>query len=198
MIIKNNKDLIKSAAESWDFLLSKKLTKKIILPQSPRIMISISNKINASNPLAKLKSQAMVFDDQNSINWLINSDAFVAIVPYSLCSKYFQIDSRLSVVFPNAGVPLMWHFILRRSNINNQLFFRWISSLENKINSEKLARQGWYLPFKNNFSEKQYNPNLSKIPGPSQRCWNNSWSLPPLKKSQINNLKSYWKQSLIP
>ena len=44
IIIKNNKDLINSARQSWDFLLSSKLTKKIIFPESPRILISIAEK----------------------------------------------------------------------------------------------------------------------------------------------------------
>ena len=98
-----------------------KLTKKIILPESPRIIISIAEKIQSSNSLAKLKSQAMLFDDQNSLNWLINSDACIAIVPFSLCSKYLKMDSRLSVVFPNQGVPLMWHFILSKSDSNYEI-----------------------------------------------------------------------------
>ena len=118
IIIKNNKDLINSARRSWDFLLSNKLTGKIIFPQSPRIILSIAKKINQSNSLKKIKSQAMIFDDKNMLNWLINSDACVAIVPYSLCSKYLKIDTRLSLVFPSQGVPLMWHFLLSRSNLN--------------------------------------------------------------------------------
>ena len=48
IIIKNNKELINSARTSWDFLLSKKLAGKIIFPQSPRIILSISQKINSS------------------------------------------------------------------------------------------------------------------------------------------------------
>ena len=90
IVIKNNKELINLARNSWDFLLSKKLTGKIIFPQSPRIIMSIAKKINSSNSLKKLKDQAMVFDDKNMLNWLINSDACVAIVPYSLCSKYLK------------------------------------------------------------------------------------------------------------
>ena len=75
IIIKNNKELVNSARISWDFLLSKKLTGKIIFPQSPRIIFSISERINSSDSLKKLKSQAMFFDDKNMLNWLINSDA---------------------------------------------------------------------------------------------------------------------------
>ena len=198
VIIKNNKDLINSAKQSWDFLLSADLTKKIIFPQSPRIMISIANKINSSNSLSKLRSQAMLFDDQNSINWLMDSNASVAIVPYSICSKYLKIDSRLSIVFPDSGVPLMWHFILKRSNINNDFFISWIKSLASEINAEKLAKQGWYLPFKNFISQKKYNPKISKIPGPSQKCWENSWSFPSLTKKQKIYLEQSWNQSLTP
>ena len=54
VIIKNNKDLVYSANHSWDFLLSKKLTGKIIFPQSPRIIISIAKKISGKNSLGKL------------------------------------------------------------------------------------------------------------------------------------------------
>jgi len=92
IIIKNNKELINSARTSRDFLLSKKLSGKIIFPQSPRIILSIAQKISSSNSLKKLKSQALLFDDKNMLNWLINSDAIVAIVPYSLCSKNLKID----------------------------------------------------------------------------------------------------------
>ena len=101
IIIKNNKELINSARISWDFLLSKRLKGKIIFPQSPRIILSIAEKIHSSNSLKKLKSQALLFDDKNMLNWLINSDACVAIAPYSLCSKYLKIDPRLSLVFPS-------------------------------------------------------------------------------------------------
>ena len=84
---------------------------KIIFPQSPRILISISKKISVKNSLSKLKDQAMLFEDKNSINWLINSHASVAIIPFSLCEKYLRVDSRLSIVFPNKGVPLMLSLI---------------------------------------------------------------------------------------
>jgi len=198
IIIKNNKQLINSARTSWDFLLSKKLTGKIIFPQSPRIIFSIAKKINSSNSLKKLKNQAMLFDDKNMLNWLINSDACVAIVPYSLCSKYLKIDPRLSLVFPSQGVPLMWHFILSRSNLNKAILIKWIKSLENKLIVDKLVSQGWYLPFKNDYLQSKYKSEMLPISGPSQKCWNNSWSFPVLTNKQKINLKNFWNQSLTP
>jgi len=198
IIIKNNKELINSARTSWEFLLSKKLTGKIIFPQSPRIILSIAEKINSSNSLNKLKSQAMLFDDKNMLNWLINSDACVAIVPYIFCSKYLKIDPRLSLVFPSEGVPLMWHFLLSRSNLNNSLLIEWIKSLENKSIVDKLASQGWYLPFKSDYLQSKYKSQMFPISGPSQKCWENSWSFPVLTNEQKINLTNSWNESLTP
>lgn len=198
IIIKNNKHLIKSASQSWDFLLSEKLNKKIIFPKSPRLIKSIAEKINTSQSLAKINDQAMVFDDQNSLNWLINSDACVAIVPYSLCSKYLKIDSRLSIVFPDQGVPLVWYFVLSRSTLNNEILFEWIKSLEVKSTVSQLSKHGWYLPFNNYYSQSQYKSKISEISGPSQQCWAKSWSLPPLTTSQKLNFEKAWNDDLTP
>jgi len=198
IIIKNNKDLINLARTSWDFLLSKKLTGKIVFPQSPRIILSIAQKINSSNSLKKLKSQAMLFDDKNMLNWLINSDACVAIVPYSLCSKYLKIDPRLSLVFPSQGVPLMWHFLLSRSNLNNAILIKWIKSLENKSTVDKLVSQGWYLPFNSDYLQSKYKAEIFPISGPSEKCWENSWSFPLLSNEQKINLKNLWYESSTP
>ncbi|MBO8216769.1 hypothetical protein [Prochlorococcus marinus] len=198
IIIKNNKEFINSARTSWDFLLSKKLTGKIIFPQSPRIILSIAQKINSSNSLKKLKSQAMLFDDKNMLNWLINTDASVAIVPYSLCSKYLKIDPRLSLVFPSQGVPLMWHFILSRSNLNSAILIKWIKSLENKSIIDKLVSQGWYLPFNNDYLQSKYKAETFPISGPSEQCWGNSWSFPVLTNEQKINFKNFWNESLTP
>ncbi len=198
IIIKNNKELINSARTSWDFLLSKKLTGKIIFPQSPRIILSIAQKINSSNSLKKLKNQAMLFDDKNMLNWLINSDASVAIVPYSFCSKYLKIDPRLSLVFPSQGVPLMWHFLLSRSNLNNAILIKWIRTLENKSIVDKLVSQGWYLPFNSDYLQSKYKSELFPISGPSEQCWENSWSFPVLSNEQIINFRNFWNESLTP
>ena len=198
IIIKNNKDLIYSAKQSWDFLLSEKLNKKIIFPKSPRILLSIAEKLNASNALSKLKRQAMLFDDQNNLNWLINSDACVAILPYSLCSKYLKIDSRLSLVFPKQGVPLMWHFVLSRSNQKNAILIDWVEALESKSIGDKLLSQGWYLPFKKADSQRVHISKNSETSGPSQECWDNSWSFPILTNLQKINYEDYWNQALTP
>ena len=196
VIIKNNKDLIHDASKSWDFLLAEKLKGKIIFPQSPRIIISIAKKISVKNSLNKLKEQAMFFEDKNSINWLINSHASVAIIPFSLCERYLRFDSRLSIVFPNKGVPLMWNFLLSKSEINNRIIIDWIKSLGKRSTIDELANQGWYLPFKNEYSQSKFNikPTYNND-GPSKKCWENSWSFPPLNNHQKLKLENLWNQS---
>jgi len=198
IIIKNNKELINAATTSWDFLLSKSLMGKIIFPKSPRIILSIAKKINSSNSLKKLKSQAMLFDDKNMLNWLINTDACVAILPYSLCSKYLKIDPRLSLVFPSQGVPLMWHFLLSKSNQNNSILIKWIKTLENKSIVDKLASQGWFLPLDSDYIQSKYKSQTFPTSGPSKKCWDNSWSFPVLTNEQKINLKNVWDESLAP
>ena len=201
VLIKNNKDLINSANESWDFLLSKNLTGKVIFPQSPRIVMSIAKTIDGNNSLGRLKNQAMMYEDQNSLNWLINSEDSLAIVPFSLCYKYPKIDSRISIVFPKQGVPLMWNFMLTQSKNNKEILIEWINTLEKNRTMEKLSNQGWYLPFKKYYTQRKFNqPNKSKIDsfGPSKECWDNSWSFPDLTNLQKTNLKNYWNESLIP
>jgi spermidine/putrescine-binding protein len=160
--------------------------------------LSIAQKINSSNSFKKLKSQAMLFDDKNMLNWLINSDACVAIVPYSLCSKYLKIDPRLSLVFPSQGVPLMWHFLLSRSNLNSAILIQWIKSLENKSIVDKLVSQGWYLPFNSDYLQSKYKSVMFPTSGPSEKCWQNSWSFPVLTNEQKINLENIWNESLSP
>ena len=198
IIIKNNKELISSARNTWDFLLLKKLKGKIIFPESPRILMSIAEKINTSNSLKKLKSQAMLFDDANMLNWLINSDACVAIVPFSLCSKYLKVDPRLSLAFPSQGVPLMWHFLLSRSDLNSAKLTDWIKSFEKKSVVDKLVSQGWYLPFNSDYLQSKYKSELLPISGPSQKCWDNSWSFPVLTNEEKIKLENSWNDSLTP
>jgi len=200
VIIKNNKDLIISARNSWEFLLSKKLAGKIILPKSPRIIMSIAKKIDDKNSLGKLRKQTMFYTDKNALNWLINSPACVAILPYSICLKYLKIDSRLSIVFPEKGVPLMWNFLINKSKLNDEILVDWINSLEKKISIDKLANAGWYLPFKNEYSQSKYNPKISKngLLGPSKICWQNSWSFPSLDSQEKIKLEKFWSESLTP
>ena len=161
--------------------------------------MSIAKQISSKNSLRKLKGQGMFFDDQNAMNWLITSQASVAIIPYYLIKKFLKIDSRLSAVFPNKGVPLIWNFLLSKSKKNNQILIYWINSLEKRATIDKLANQGWFSPFNSKYSQKKYNTySRNNNYGPSEICWKNSWSLSPLDNAEKLNLENLWNQSLTP
>ena len=92
----------------------------------------------------------------------------------------------------------MWHFLLSRSNLNNAILIKWIKSLENKSIIDKLVSQGWYLPFNSNYLQSKYKSDTFRISGPSEECWENSWSFPVLTNEQKIKLKNSWNESLIP
>ncbi len=195
VVIKNNKDLKIGSDQAWDFLLSQSLKNKIILPESPRVLISIAKRMNTENSLKKLLSQAFSFDDKNALNWLINSDINIAIMPYSLCYEAIKIDSRLSFIFPDYGVPLIWSFMLTRSELHCDKIVDWINSLDNEFVINRLRREGFYLPFEFELSKNDYEGEIliSKINTlPSKKCWQNSWSLPSLTEIEKKELETFW------
>ena len=63
---------------------------------------------------------------------------------------------------------------------------------------DKLVSQGWYLPFNSDYSQSKYKTEMLASRGPSQKCWDNSWSFPVLTNKQKINLKNFWNESLTP
>jgi len=196
VIIKNNEFYKITNNSSWDFLLSKDLIGKMILPNSPRILISIAERITNKNAIKAIINQGNIYDDKNAIDRLINTDAVLAILPLTICKKYLKIDSRLSIVFPNQGVPLMWNFLMFNNNFNQTLLLNWIDSLLDRELINKLIKDGLYLPFDNEYIQSKYK-DMSKserfLNRPSEECWRNSWSFRNLKESEKAELQKIWK-----
>ena len=201
VIVKNNELFKITNRSNWDFLLSKDFIGKIILPNSPRILFSIAEKINDKNAIKAILNQDNIYDDINAIDWLINTDAVLAILPLTICKKYLKIDSRLSIIFPNQGVPLMWNFLLLNHNFNQTLLLNWIDKLLERNSLNKLVKDGLYLPFNNEFIQSNYKYTSKSgrlLNRPSEECWKNSWSFNSLKDSEKVELEKVWKESLAP
>ena len=201
VIIKNNERYKITNKSNWDFLLSKDLIGKMILPNSPRILISIAERINNKNAMKAIFNQGNIYDDINAIDWLINTDAVLAILPLTICEKYLKIDSRLSIVFPNQGVPLMWNFLLINNNFNQALLLNWIDKLIDRNSINKLIKDGLYLPFNNEYIQSKYkysSKSARLLNRPSEECWRNSWSFNSLKESEKVEFEKIWKDLLAP
>ena len=201
VIIKNNERYKITNKNNWDFLLSKDLIGKMILPNSPRILISIAERINNKNAMKAIFNKGNIYDDINAIDWLINTDAVLAILPLTICEKYLKIDSRLSIVFPNQGVPLMWNFLLINNNFNQALLLNWIDKLIDRNSINKLIKDGLYLPFNNEYIQSKYkysSKSARLLNRPSEECWRNSWSFNSLKESEKVEFEKIWKDLLAP
>ena len=201
VIIKNNERYKITNKNNWDFLLSKDLIGKMILPNSPRILISIAERINNKNAMKAIFNKGNIYDDINAIDWLINTDAVLAILPLTICEKYLKIDPRLSIVFPNQGVPLMWNFLLINNNFNQALLLNWIDKLIDKNSINKLVKDGLYLPFNNEYIHSKYkysSKSARLLNRPSEECWRNSWSFNSLKESEKVEFEKIWKNLLAP
>ena len=201
VIIKNNELYKITNQNNWDFLLSKDLFGKIILPNSPRILISIAERINNKNAMQEIINQGNIYNDINAIDLLINTDAALAILPLTICNKYLKLDSRLSILFPDRGVPLMWNFLLINNNLNQALVLNWIDKLLQKKSLNKLHRDGLYLPFNNELSQSQYKDTIKSkrfLDRPSEECWKNSWSFNSLNESEKVQLEKIWQSLLAP
>jgi len=201
IIMKNNERFKISNKSNWDFLLENDFIGKMILPNSPRILLSIAERINKKNAIQAIINQGNIYDDKNAIDWLINTDAVLAILPLTICEKYLKIDSRLSIVFPDQGVPLMWNFLLTNNNFNQTLLLNWIDKLLDRNLINKLIKDGLYLPFNNEYIQsklKYTTKTASFLNRPSEECWRNSWSFNPLNESEKNELEKIWKKLLAP
>ena len=200
VIVKNNIDIKNIAIKSWDFLLLKELKSKVILPNSPRLISSIAKRINSPEALKKLINQENIYDEKNALGWLLDTKAVAAIIPYTLCKKYLQMDSRLSLVFPSQGVPLSWQFILIKTNVSQEPFIKWINSLEKFSVINKLKKDGWFVPFKEELIHDITDLKSSKVDKNliSKECWDNSWSLPPLSKNQKMRMEIEWEKASAP
>ena len=201
VIIKNNERYKITNKNNWDFLLSKDLIGKMILPNSPRILISIAERINNKNAMKAIFNKGNIYDDINAIDWLINTDAVLAILPLTICEKYLKIDPRLSIVFPNQGVPLMWNFLLINNNFNQALLLNWIDKLIERNLINKLIKDGLYLPFNNEYAQSKYkysSKSARLVNRPSEECWRNSWSFNSLKESEKVEFEKIWKDLLAP
>ncbi len=201
VIIKNNNRYKISNKNNWDFLLSKDFNGKMILPNNPRILMSIAERINTKNAMKIIINQKNIYDDLNAIDWLINSDSVLAILPLTICKRYLRIDSRLSLVFPNQGVPLMWNFLLINNNFNQKPLQNWIDKLLDKKNSKNLIRDGFYLPFNIDYIQSEYKTTINSkglLIRPTEECWQNSWSFNSLNASEKVELEKIWQESLSP
>ena len=94
----------------------------------------------------------------------------------------------------------MWYFFLSKFDFDENDLFEWIRSLENPKNVKKLFLEGWYLPWQGKKIEEIYSDYnlLQGSKRPSEICWRNSWSFPPLDELEKKKIEILFNNALTP
>ena len=199
MLFRNGDKWLKEATISWDILLDHTLKDLIILPESPRVIMSIAENISDPFALNKLRQQCKIFDDRNAINWLVSGHAKVAVLPLNRCWRILSQDSRLRTILPESGAPLNWSLLIQSKKIDSSLIPKsWIKdSWELPLLPFLLAR-GWTPPLPLNKLRESTSFTLEKNQSrliPSNLTWERCWSLPSLTLNEKIRLEAKWRDS---
>ncbi len=199
MLFRNGAQWASKAKAGWDVLLEPDLQGKVILPNSPRIVMSLAKNMQKANALSRLVQQARIFDDRNGLNWLLNGQGRVAILPLQRCMQIWRRDHRLSVFLPDIGAPLNWTVLVRPKSSRNDLPQLWLENAWSLPLMSQLLGEGFIPPIR--LSEiKKSNKDIPlryrSIVVLPETVWNRCWSLPPLKKSEQMSLHKIWRNSI--
>ena len=199
MLFRNGEPWLENAKDSWDVLLDSRLKKQIILPNSPRLVISLAEKMGNINKLRSLREQVKSYDDLNGINWVLSGKARVAVLPLNRCINSLIRDPRLSVVLPKHGAPLNWIVFIKPASSKRMLPLAWFNELKEKPLLRRLLNRGWLpsIPYSELSKEKVYlRKDLQSVIVPSRKVWDNCWSLLPLTSLEKKDLTERWSDSI--
>mgnify|MGYP001255757745 CR=1 FL=1 len=199
MLFRNGEPWRKKAKKSWEVLLEPGLQDQVLLPNSSRMLISLVDRMGTSDELRRLRKQVKSFDDRNALNWINSGKAKVAVLPLQRCIPSLVRDSRLSVILPEEGAPINWTLLARPLSSRGLLSHDWLEETKEPPLLIKLLAKGWIPPI----DYYQLSKGVSALPKKfqsafflSEKTWNNSWSLPPLKPLDRQALEMRWIKSV--
>tara|TARA_Y100001968_G_scaffold134768_1_gene122931 strand:- start:475 stop:1482 length:1008 start_codon:yes stop_codon:yes gene_type:complete len=198
MIFRNGDPWIETANETWEVLLDSRLKKQIILPNSPRLVISLAEKMGDLNKLQKLREQVKTYDDINGLNWILSGKARVAVLPLNRCINSLIRDPRLSIVLPSNGAPLNWTFFVKPISSKRILPLSWLKQSFERPLLRRLLNRGWLPPasYAELSKERSFlRKDLQSVIVPSRKVWDNCWSLLPLSSLEKKDLAELWINS---
>jgi len=200
MLFRGEPALKRQAANSWDVLLQPELKGNVLLPSSPRLVMSLAEHMQSPDALRSLKQAAISFDDRHALNWLLQGDAQVAVLPLQRCMAALLRDQRLHAVLPAQGAPLNWTVMLRPRSSKEPLPQDWVKKAWEEPLLSRMLSAGWVPPL----ARSQLSTAMSRVPKrlralvlPSEEIWQRCWNLAPLDPSEQEALKAKW-QALTP
>ena len=103
MLFRGEPALQKQAANSWKVLLDPDFKGKVLLPSSPRLVMSLAAHMQTPDALQRLRQAAISFDDRHALNWLLQGDAQVAVLPLQRCMGALLRRPKAACSAPCAG-----------------------------------------------------------------------------------------------
>lgn len=198
MLFRGEAKLTSQAANSWEVLLDPDLKGSVLLPASPRLVMSLAAQMQPPDALRKLRLAAISFDDRHALNWLLQGDAAVAVLPLQRCMGALLRDQRLQAVLPAQGAPLNWTLMLRPGSSKEPLPQDWFKEAWREPLLSRLLSAGWVPPL----AHSQLSNALSRVPKrlrplvlPSHDVWERCWNLAPLTRSDQDALTAKWEAS---
>ncbi len=199
MFFRNGEQWLQDANRSWEALLDPALKGLVVLPRSPRLVMSISDRLNSTEGLKRLRAQALTYDDKNALNWVLNGDARVAVVPLSQCLSRVRMDPRLSIAFPESGAPLHWTLLVSPITSQEVLPLAWFEKAWSPPLLGKLMADGWIPSINASARLKEVNAvplRFRPFVLPPSNVWSRCWPLPPLDSLDKEVLRKKWRQSV--
>ncbi len=198
LLFRKGEHWLEDASESWSVLLDPSLKKQLVLPRSPRLVMSISDRIGSKEDLKRLRSNALTYDDRNALNWVVNGEARVAVLPLNRCLSTLSRDPRLSIALPKSGAPLHWTCLVHSATSREAFPENWIMKAWDENILGKLLANGWLPTLRQSefvssqrFVPEIYHP-LVFVP---KSTWSLCWSLPLLTFEQRNEMEYQWNAS---
>ena len=133
--------------DGWDVLLNPALRGHVVLPNSPRFVIDLADRLpGAEASLPALRRQVLTLDDRQGANWLLKGDARVVVLPLQRCLPLLRRDPRLMAVLPAQGSPLHWTLLARPEATREPLPQSWVRKAWTPSLRGRLLEQGWRTP----------------------------------------------------
>ncbi len=152
LLVRERPDLLERASEGWSVLLDPSLKGKLVLPSSPRVVISLlaggggQQAPTLPDQLRRLRRQALAYDDRDGLNLLLNGDAEAIVLPSQRALALLRRDPRLQALQPNGGTPLIWNLLLCPNSASMPLPVTWFARILQEPGLSQALNDGWVPP----------------------------------------------------
>ena len=184
--------------QGWPLLLDSSLAGRVVLPASPRLVMSLADHLGRGQALPALRRQTLTYDDRQATNWLLKGEAKVVVLPLSRSIALLGRDPRLRAILPASGAPLHWTVLLRPEASREPVPQSWVEQGWRDPLRRRLAQQGWRSPIASSgaiVDQNALSERLRPLLFPSADTWSRCWSLPPLLPEDRSDLQSLWRNS---